>query len=103
MSLLKVTLRQMNFLRLHNQKNRKEDHAVSKSYTKISKGIEPGSPALQADSLPYESPGKLKLSKSDTKLHQFHGKVFRVHYLLQINTYLYIYFSLHYCSPIILE
>ena len=75
MSLLKVTLRQMNFLRLHNQKNRKEDHTVSKSYTKLSKGIKPGSPALQADSLPYESPGKLKLSKSDTKLHQFHGSL----------------------------
>ena len=55
MSLPKVALRQMNFLCLHNQKNRKEDHAVSKSYTKLSKGIEPRPPMLQADSLPSES------------------------------------------------
>ena len=33
-------------------------------------GIEPGSPALQADSLPAELPGKPNLSKYCTKLNK---------------------------------
>ena len=34
--------------------------AVTREYTPSNPGIEPGSPALQADTLPSEPPGKLQ-------------------------------------------